>query len=586
MKQRKLIVWEATDLDEKFSIYNTVIYNLRHIVKIFQQNYLNISKFNASVHNYSVSFSYVEIDDIIIIKYKTDFLTNEKELFRFDKKRTAINTSEIPAFQIIKIYNNLHILYEYFKNNCSKFNFKFYTTDKDPSDNFNFDKYPEYNNGGYDYFVARLNDEITTEELYKDKNFNLSLYNGNVIDFNHEKVQQLREKITNYYVDSNLDGARAGFAVPDFINKIIVPLTANVWSKWKRFDVQKIEEYYGGGKSILGFRVKNKDGSIEEIKFKKYVLSGGKNGLQLIEKNYNEGIAIYYFNVINNIKNEELKLSIFNYYIIPYLKSSAYRNEYLNDFIYFDIGFLVNEILFDSVIPENYIDIINQYLDKVSVLPPLTLAEIYTGNININIYKLELIVTTITCIYYREYYAYSKCLYPIIDNVISLIAASDNTGEFRPRYMYTRFNEMMKIFQKNYVPTFYENTEHFFKDHKYYDLSIQYLYNFYRLYTYDGIGEWRYAIVKNMALLNVYYDNYGQSIILNVLLSKFFESPYKDMLLKQCKHLVTSYYEYRSKSFSYTYTNNIGKKGQGFVKQSIYDIGMIYTINILTNKMI
>jgi len=586
MKQRKHIVWEATDIDEKYSSYNAVIYNLKKIVQVFQREYLNISKFNANVHNYSVSFSYIEKDDIIVIKYKTDFLTSEKELFRFEKKSTATNIYDIPEFQTVKIYNNLHILYEYFKNNASKFNFDFYTTDKDPSDKFDFGKYPEYNNGGYDYFVARMNEEIVNENIYNDKNFNLSLYKGNILNPKHEKIKKIKQKITNYYIDDHLQKSRAGKAVPNFINENIVPLKKNVWSKWKRFDIQKIEFNYGGNDSILGFNVKNEDGSIEEIRFKKYV-KHGEHGLQLIEEVYANDILTYYFNVINNIRNEELKLSIFNYYIIPYLKSSAYQGDYLNDFIYYDIGFFINEILYDLVIPEKYIDIIDKYLDKIAEIGLETYNIFDTENkINIDLYKIELIVTTISCIYYKEYYAYSKCFYPIIDNMLNLIDNTDVGVDFRPQYIYSDYTEMMKIFQKIYKPKFFENTEHFFKDHKHYDLSIQYLNNVYRLYTIDTIREWRTVIRKNMALFSVYNDTYNQAIILNVILSKIFVSPYKDMLLKQCVHLITKYYEYRSKSYSYTYKNNIGKIGQGYVKKSVYDIGMVYTTNIFINKMI
>ena len=579
MKKLKIAYWEAHDLDEKF--YGTSEISIHDILHKFHDDYKNCKNYKMTVDNlYDVDFNYEEIvdddnDEIVIIKYKTSYMQSYKEFFRFLKNNKNELYTEI---QIIAIYSQMHVLFGYFHprdgsmNEIFKTKFSIgYSSDQDPDDIFNYDQFPEYLNGGYDYFTIQINTENVKKSQYDDINFNLSLYNTKMIDNNHDKINILKQKLMEYF-DLNISGSILGRAVADFYNSNIAVLKSNVWSKWKKFDIARLPDVFSP-RQIAGFKVRNVDGTEEEILFYDY-LNFKSYSFHLYRRSYDPNVTQSYFDTITNIKNELLRIEIYNEYIIPYIKSRQEHKIYEIDvdmklYAYYDLTFLLNDYLDKGyVIPEKIIDVILGLLDS-------------SVNNYFDYLRLAAITKLSMIVYKNKLYLYSKQLYDIIIEFVEFIK------NFDP--------EEIRIFSlKDFIQTLHNfDFPYLQRQYKYIDLNIQFLYNSLKLIKHYSLtkshGTEMFYRLSHQLMYTInddkYTNYYYRAVIFNVLVSKNYSqlNPDKNIIPVCCLNTV-----FRYSSAYYLFTMYYKQKDESYIiyEQSKYDIALLCSINLILNKII
>jgi len=575
MKRKKDVVWEAYDLDETFKIF--YLNTFKQIAKAFHKNWNNINSFNKECCDYNVEFDYEKNDNIIIIKFKTTFMTEYKELFRFYENDKNL----LLDIQSLKIrYNSSHILYKYYHDNYTLFSISDNDYDKDPGDIFDYKNYPEYLNGGYDYFTAYINNEIVDEIQIYDKNFNYLLNRQDCIYYNDNKITSLQNKILTYFKNIDNDYL-AGYAFVNFFNTVMMESKSNVWFKWHDLDIRRIGPNKRETKSydyyISKIEIKNDDNTIESIDFSNYLSDNG-----IDDNRYNYYIYKYYTELFHSIKNQNLKSEILNTYIDLKNNQSNYYKDHLPTYIFQVANNLLTTIIKNKFyISYKYIDIINNYLDQIINIDDLN---------DPLLYKIYAILKYINILYKNVSYAYSNILYDLIDkyiNFINIISLDKKLYFFR-KYLI----ESLSIFDNEYF-----NTKDIIEsDHYSIDISIRYLYNLIEILEYTN--DIKHKLIKRLtdemksfkSVMNQYNaktTEFKRSIILNVLLSKNFNKyvDIKYLLINYCPDIIETYSIYYPHVIDYSYNDGDVRRDIHHDK-SKYDIDLIMIINLMINKII
>jgi len=625
------VVWEPDDLDRTYGFHSDyAIRKLKAITFEFCKNYKNIEKFNKTVYEYNVEFITEIINDdttesnnikhndnnsqeasllpttsdsekentitneaVVVIKFKTSYMSNFKEFFRFLKN----DKTQLDYLHAIKIkYSSFHILENYFLLHQKELfpNYIPWSNDPDPDDIFNFKKNPEFLNGGFDYFTGTLNEEIVSEKYLLDINYNLRLTRDDCIPHDHPKIIKLQNRITDFFSSMNTDVLSAAYGA--FINDVLahrkfdfIPnkyysetgeqLKKYYWVKWKnKFDV------YLHGPTLASWT--NNEGKV--IKYHRlYVqtknIDGTTTGFYMhycVGENYvsttgycQEKLTGYY----NSLQNEELKQAIVFEYLRTISRGLSYRSYFYDDVIYMYLNNLLYKITSNKyIISESYIDLINDYLDKIDTKDPSS--EVY--------YKANIVINLVDILYQKNSYLYSKILYKFVDKTLDLI--KDVSSKYL-YYMNHAFLNTLVAFKKDFFNTDI-STDVTKLNHTAIDVVLKTYNNLLSIAEYKGIKPNRILSTLESILLKFpgsylsYYYYYGE--IVNTLLSKNFSNPkIKFLIPSWCYNIIVQYYKYRRHSVNHDYTKD-GKNYHIHYAQSKYDIGLVNITNLFLNKII
>ena len=382
--------------------------------------------------------------DYIKIEYITDYMIQDSEVVcEYDIDSTCAtfvemvrypqyeSNSDILKNRILrseKIRSNAgHVLDSFFvylaEENDKLLQFKKDSNDSDPSDILDFEKNPEYVNGGFYYDKIRMNDFICSfdqENIYEKS---LSLYKNTVIrdGIYNEKINDL---INKWYVNQEYNSLVVSDAIKydgilTFFNTIISP-KGNVKFIWQGIEIINIctKEYIKITNSysyVNVFTVKNIiTGEFTEIDFTYYQNSDG-------ELDYESHGNLNSSQVISNtvFKFDNINANYFKILV------------YINYFNSVDSNFTKFYNNISKVVPEIYID---------------CMLKIINSNTNYIAEMLDICANICNIFSHEIFMIYNNSFMDDMDFLINYITNYiDNIG-IGDLYSYIEVNKLIQIF--------------------------------------------------------------------------------------------------------------------------------------------